>query len=236
MTYFKTLIVAIFIISCSSNIYLNPDYSGEKIKGVTLAIIDVNSFNQLLNDEIIDSLISDKGQKLVSPPLKGSISKQSYFSKVNYTRIQDISNFQLKRVSISENSFNLFLPVDNSSIKIDSSDYDYLLFSYCPYDTSNDDSFLNQFFLSERKSTNDAINIRVNNFSYLNEPPNLEHAFNTKFIIDNFVFIIWDNKKNQIVNYGKYDKIWEESFKKVILETGRIVMVKSPFYKSMPPR
>lgn len=236
MNYIKILLLFFFIISCSSNIYLNPDYTGDKIKGAALAIVDVNSFNQLLDEKLIDSLISDRGQKLVTPPLKGAISKQSYFSKVNYTNIQDISNFELKKVSISDNTFNILLPGNNSSFKVDSSNYDYILLSYCPYDTSNDDSFLNWFYLSERRTINDAIKIRESNFDHLNEPSNLSHAFKTKFIIDNFVFILWDNKKNQIVNYGHFDRIWEESYKKVILEAARIVMVKSPFYRSMAPR
>jgi len=237
MRFFVLIIILFSLISCSSKIYLNPDYSGDKIKGKSLAIIDISSYYDMLENNILDSLIQPKGNKLVCPPLKYAISKQSTFAKVNYSKINNIDNFKLKNVSVAKKSFNLFLPKEGTQVDIDSTVFDYSLFAYCPYDTSDNDNFLSYLFNFEQPTHDEAVKRQDDNFDpFVEYPINVQEIrFKSKYIINDFVFFIWDNKKKQVVNYGYFDKLWEESYKKLIMQTGRMVMIKSPFYKSAPP-
>ncbi len=235
--FFVFIIILYSLISCSSKIYLNPEYSGEKIKGKSLAIIDITSYYDNLKNDILDILIQEQENKLVCPPLKYAISKQSTFSKVNYSKINNVDNFQVKNVSVAEKTFNLFLPKEGTEVEIDSTEFDYLLFAYCPYDTSEKDNFLSYLFNFERSTHDEAVKRQDDNFDLFEEFPidRQEIRFKSKFIINDFVFFIWDNNKKQVVNYGYFDKLWEESYKKLIMQTARMVMIKSPFYKSAPP-
>ena len=233
MKYILLLITIFATHSCSSKIYLNPKYSNETIKGASLAIVDVDSYSKLMDASIIDSLLNGEGNKLVTPPLRASIERQSHFAKVSYSKINDISNFTIQKVHTDDEVFNIFAPKKGTNIKIDSLHYDFVLITYCPLDSVNDDSSLISFFYRHYKDK--SVIVYSDNFSLLSLFKNVEFS-GDKYILNDFVFFIWDNKKNHIVNYGKYDQFWARSYRELILGAGRIVMIKSPFYKGIPPR
>jgi hypothetical protein len=54
--------------------------------------------------------------------------------------------------------------------------------------------------------------------------------------VENIDFAIWDNQKHQVVNYGRIKLKANDSWEKSMAGIARLILIKSPFYKTGPPR
>jgi len=214
---FIVLVFNLLFLNCSSRYaIISEEYEDKKIVGKSLAIVNLFSKPIIHNREEIKENLGDGIPEEVylsffKDRLVKELNNSGSFQSVNYLNDINKSLFVDTELVVSnEYKMKMLLPI--SSIKIDTTKYDYLL-------------FIDSLILSRQKAS-------VLSFRHNNTSPSEEEF---EKLYEELNFLLWDNSEAKIVSYGNiYESVTTDfGISKWDLET-LIIYIAKKFFRFSP--